>query len=146
MNKQTRIWRGEVSNGKTIIVSQKMKDIPPIYDRIVRNLVQIEVIQFIKVRPDFLAASNKIKGGSRDPVAEPHHPTAIGVSLLLDFRLKVLQFYEITAARKGYGQKMVAAVLDGLTQDWNVRIVMDWSSGFWEKMKAEYPEANWNFM
>ena len=115
-------------------------------DRIVRNLVQLEIIRFIKVRPDFLAASNEIKGGSRDPVAEPHHPTATGVSMILDTQHQFLQFYEITAARKGYGQKMVAAVLNGLPQDWEVCIVMDWSGGFWEKMKANYPEANWNFM
>ncbi|MGO9571646.1 MAG: hypothetical protein ACLP5H_29320 [Desulfomonilaceae bacterium] len=146
MNKQIRIWIEEVSNGKTIIFSKDVKTIPVLIDRIVRNLAQLDVIQFIKVRPDFLAASNEIKGGSRDPVAEPHHATAIGVSLLLDFQFKVLQFYEIAAARKGYGQKMVAAVLDGLPQDWEVCIVMDWSGGFWQKMRAKYPTVNWNFM
>jgi hypothetical protein len=141
-----RIWREEVSNGKTIIVSKDVKTIPVLTDRIVRNLAQLDMIQFIKVRPDFLAASNEIKGGSRDPVAEPHHPTAIGVSLLLDFQFKVLQFYEIAAAGKGYGQKMVDAVLNGLSEDWEVCIEMDWSGGFWKKMKAKYPRIKWNFL
>jgi hypothetical protein len=146
MNKQVRFWRDEISNGKTIIVSQGMRTIPVVIDRIVRNLAQLDIIRFIKVRPDFLAASNEIKGGSRDPVATPHHPTAVGVSLLLDFQSKVLQFYEIASARKGYGQLMVDAVLNGLPQDWEVCIVMDWSGGFWQKMKANYPAVNWNFL
>jgi hypothetical protein len=146
VKKQIRIWRDEVGNGKTIIVSKEIKTIPTIIDRIVRNLAQLEVIEFIKVRPDFLAASNRIRDGSRDPVASPHDPTATGVSLILDFQSKFVQFFEITAAQKGYGQKMVAAVLDGLPEDWEVCIVMDWSGGFWEKMKAKYPSVNWNFM
>ena len=146
MNKQIRNWCEEAGNGKTIIVSKDMKTVPPVIDRIVRNLAQLEVIRFIKVRPDFLAASDEIKGGSRDPVAEPHHPTATGVSLIVDFQQQYIQFYEITAAHKGYGQKMVVDVLDGLPPDWEVCIVMDWSGGFWGKMKAKSPEVNWNFM
>ncbi len=146
MNEQIRIWIEEVSNGKTIIVSKEVKTVPPLIDRIVRNLAQIDIIRYIKVRPDFLAASNEIKGGSRDPVAETHHPTATGVSLIVDFSLQYIQFYEMNASRKGYGQKMVVAVLDGLPEDWEVCIVMDWSGGFWDKMKAEYPSVNWNFL
>jgi hypothetical protein len=41
---------------------------------------------------------------------------------------------------------MVAAVLDALPQDWEVYILMDWSGGFWEKMKAKRPSVNWNFI
>jgi hypothetical protein len=146
MNKQVRLWRDAVSNGKDIIVSKDMKTVPALIDRIVRNLARLDIIRYIKVRPDFLAASNEIKGGSRDPVAVPHHPTATGVSMILDFQHQFLQFYEINAARKGYAEKMVAAVLDGLPPDWEVCIVMDWSGGFWEKMRAKYPSVNWNFM
>ena len=113
MNKQIRIWIEEVSNGKTIIVSKEIKIVHPLIDRIVRNLAQIDIIRYIKIRPDFLAASNEIKGGSRDPVAEPHHPTATGVSVIVDFPQQYVQFYEMNAARKGYGQKMVDAVLNG---------------------------------
>ena len=42
--------------------------------------------------------------------------------------------------------RMVDALLNGLPEDWEVCIVLDWSGGFWEKMKAKYPEVNWNFM
>jgi hypothetical protein len=100
MNKQIRIWIEEVSNGKTIIVSKEIKTVPPLFDRIVRNLAQIDIIRYIKIRPDFLAASNEIKGGSGDPIAEPHHPTATGVSLIMDFPQQYIQFYEINAAQK----------------------------------------------
>lgn len=41
----------------------------------------------------------------------------------------------MNASRKGYGQKMAAAVLDGLPEYWEVCIVMDWSGGFWQEMK-----------
>jgi hypothetical protein len=146
MNKRIKNWCDEAGNGKTIIVSKEIKAVPPLFDRIVRNLAQIDIIRYIKIRPDFLAASNEIKGGSRDPLATPHHPTATGVSLIVDFPLQYIQFYEMNAARKGYGQKMVAAILDGLPEDWEVCIVIDWSGGFWEKMKAKYPSVNWNFM
>jgi hypothetical protein len=143
---QLRLWQDEVSNEKSTIVSKEVKTIPSVIDRIVRNHAQVDIIQFIRVRLDFFVASNEIKGGSRDPVNVPHHPTAVGVSSLMDSHFKVLQFYEITAARRGYGEKMVAAVLDGVPQDWEVCIVIDWSGGFWRKMKEKYPNVNRNFL
>ncbi len=92
------------------------------------------------------AYRERIKGGSRDPVAAPQDPTATGVALILNFQSEFVQFYEITAARKGYAQKMVAAVLDGLPEHWELCIVTDWSGGFWEAMKAKFPTARWNFL
>ena len=143
LRKEIESWKEKVGNNKDIIISKKLKIIPPVYTDIVSNLAKIDVIMFVKVTPDFLAESNEVKGGSRDPVARPHHPTAIGVSLLVDLCCKTIQFYEINSAIKGYGQKMVSAVLKDLPKDWKVFLFMDWSDGFWDKMKGKFKDVKW---
>ena len=143
LSRKIKSWKEEVGNNKDIIVSKKLKSIPSIYTNIVINLAKIDVIKFIKITPDFLAASNGVKGGSKDPVAKPNHPTAIGISLIVDFYCKIIQFYEINSAIKGYGQKMVDAVLKDLPKDWEVVILMDWSDGFWDKMKEKFKNVKW---
>ena len=143
LRKEIESWKEKVGNDKDIIVSKKLKIIPPIYTDIVGNLVKIDVIKFVKVTPDFLSGSNEVKGGSRDPIARPHHPTAIGVSLLVDLCCKTIQLYEINSAIKGYGQKMVDAVLKDLPKDWEVFALMDWSDEFWDKMKGKFTDVKW---
>jgi len=64
------------------------------------------------------------------PVTKPGHPTAIGVSLIMEEDREEIQFYEITSAVKGYGSKMVEAVLNALPKKWEAIVVMDWSGGF----------------
>jgi hypothetical protein len=39
---------------------------------------------------------------------------------------------------KGYGSKMVDAVISALPEDWSTVVVMDWSGGFWEKMQEKH--------
>jgi hypothetical protein len=39
---------------------------------------------------------------------------------------------------KGYGEKMVKAVLTAIPDDWEAAVVMDWSDGFWDRMSAKY--------
>ncbi len=36
---------------------------------------------------------------------------------------------------------MVAAVVEATPEDWSLAGVMDWSGGFWEKMREEYPRV-----
>ncbi len=69
-----------------------------------------------------------------------------GVSLLVDLCCKTIQFYEINSAIKGYGQKMVNAVLKDLPKDWEVIIFMDWSDGFWDKMKEKFKDVKWVYI
>ena len=59
----------------------------------------------------------------------------MGVPLLLELDYKVIQFYEMNSPVKGYGSKMVDGVIRALPEDWSAAVVMDWSGGFWEKMK-----------
>ena len=102
--------------GKAVIVSKTVAAVHPIAQRIAIELSKLDVIRYIKITPDFLAASSEIKGPTRDPVATPGHPTATGIAMLFLSDYNCLDFYEINAARKGkgYGRKMVRAVFDAL--------------------------------
>ena len=62
----------------------------------------------------------------------------MGVSLILELEHKVIQFYEMNSPIKIYGSKMVDALIRALPGDWSAVIIMDWSGGFWQKMKEEY--------
>ena len=122
-----------------IIVTKKIKHIQPVVDNIVKNLAEIDEIQFIRLSPDFLQASNKRDDrGIKNPITKPGHPTAVGVSLILDIDYKDIHFFEMTSAIKGYGEKMVNAVMKDLPEGWSGVIVMDWSGGFWDKMKKKH--------
>jgi hypothetical protein len=55
----------------------------------------------------------------------------------------MMQFYEINSTIKGYGDKMVAASLKNIPNDWEVAIVFDWSDGFWDNMQKRYSGVKW---
>jgi len=122
-----------------ITVSKKLKSLHPVVDSIVKNLANIDAIQFIRVTPDLLQASSEAtEGRTKTPITKIGHPTAIGVSLIVDVGTQDLIFYEMTSAVRGYGTKMVEAVLKDLPMDWNLIVGMDWSDGFWDKMCKKY--------
>lgn len=123
----------------SITVSKKVKNLHPVVEVIIANLGNLDFINFIKVEPDFLRASSEItQGRIRTPITKPNHPTAVGVALILDIGSYEIQFYEITSAAKGYGGRMVGAVMKSLPEDWNGIVVMDYSEGFWIKMIERY--------
>ena len=87
-----------------ILVTGAMKVAHPVVGAIARNLAEIDRISIVRISPDFLQASSETTGGrTRKPITTPGHPTAIGVSLILDLDLQEVQFYEITSAVRGYG-------------------------------------------
>jgi len=63
----------------------------------------------------------------------------VGVEVFVAAESRVIQFYTITSAVKGYGRKMVAAVVGTPPADWQLVVPMDWSGGFWRRMAEEYP-------
>lgn len=137
-NKGVRIFE-ELGTKVKITVSKKVKEIHLVVKHIVDNLAELDFIHFIRVSPEFLQASNEVtEGRIKIPVTKPDHPTAIGAYLIIDIAYKNIQFYEITSAIKGCGGKMVDAVLKALPKDWNGVVVMDWSHGFWDKMKEKH--------
>jgi hypothetical protein len=72
------------------------------------------------------------------PISKPDHPTAIGVHLIFDFDRNDIQFFEMTSATKGHGEKMVRAIVTSIPENWKAIVIMDWSRGFWKKMAKKY--------
>ena len=62
-----------------------------------------------------------------------------GVELLIDPDHSTVQFFSLASSEKGYGRKIVDAVVKATPADWNIVIVMDYSGGFWDKMLEEHP-------
>jgi hypothetical protein len=139
-NKKIEIWKDKAANGKTITVATKVKTIHPVVDAIVKNLCEIDLIQYVRISQEDIQASNEIiiKGRIKIPVSTTGHPSAVGVHLILDFAHNTIQFHEINSAVKGYGEKMVRAVMIALPNDWEACVVMDYSEGFWERMAEKY--------
>lgn len=121
-----------------ITISKKVQPLHPIAQVIVDNLAGIDAIRFIRVTPSLLLASSEVHEARKMPVTKPGHPTAIGISLIIDEARAEIQFYEITSAVKGYGSKMVEAVLNALPENWKTFVVMDWSGGFWKAMQVRH--------
>ena len=138
-NKEIEAWKRKVPQGKTIFVAAKMKKIHPVVDNISMQLLKIDPIQYVRITADNLLASNEIKviGRTKIPISKPDHPTAIGVHLILDIDKDEIQFFEITAI-KGYGEKMLRAIVKSIPENWKAVVVMDWSNGFWERMEQKY--------
>ena len=63
-----------------------------------------------------------------------------------DLDHKDIRFFEMNPATKGYRGKMVDAVLKDLPEEWNVVVVMDWSDGFWDKMKKKYHNLGYDLI
>lgn len=134
--KANRTADGQGLEGRArILVTRAVKIIHPAVDAVASNLAEIDRILIVRISPGLLRASSETTGGIvENPVTTPGHPTAIGISLILDLDLRELQFYEITSAARGYGGRMVDAVLRDLPAGWNGVVLMDWSSGFWKRM------------
>ena len=139
-NKKIEAWEIQVAKGKSIFVATNVKSIHLVVDRIVTNLCKIDLINYVRVSKEDIYASNEIKiiGRTKMPVSTPGHPSAVGVHLILDFIFDGIQFFEITSAVKGYGEKMVNAVVTAIPDDWEATVVMDYSGGFWDKMSEKY--------
>ncbi|MFC1815712.1 hypothetical protein ACFL0M_07150 [Thermodesulfobacteriota bacterium] len=139
-NKKIEGWKLQFPKEKPIFVATNVKSIHPVVDKIVVNLCGIDLIQYVRVSQDYLQASSeiKVKGRIKVPVTAPGHPTAVGVYLLLDFPDNSIQFFEITSSAKGYGKKIVRAVITAIPDNWKAAVVMDWSEGFWERMAEKY--------
>ena len=118
---------------------QKPKSVHQVVEHIARNLAEIDIIKYITISKDYIKASSEITPGrNKLPITKIDHLTAVGVSLILELDYKVIQFYEMNSPVKGYGSKMVDAVINALPEDWSAAVVMDWSGGFWDKMREKY--------
>jgi hypothetical protein len=139
-NKKIESWKVRTAKEKEIIVATKTKTIHPVVDSIVNQLLEIDCIQFIRVAKNDIQASNEIaiKGRAKIPISTPGHCTAIGVHLIIEESEKTIQFFEITSATKGYGERIVRATMTSIPDDWEAIVIMDYSFGFWKKMTNKY--------
>jgi hypothetical protein len=82
-NKEIENWKGQADNGKTIFVATKVKTIHPVVDAIVKNLCEIDLIQYVRISQEDIQASNEIeiKGRIKIPISTTGHPSAAGIHL-----------------------------------------------------------------
>ena len=139
-NKAVEAWKARLPKEKQIFVSASVKNIHPVMDRIVNRLLEIDRIQYVRVTPSDIQASNDvaIKAKAKIPITKPSHPSAIGVHLIFEPTENTIQFYEINSTVKGYGEKIVQTIMTSIPEDWEVLIIMDFSGGFWDKMIEKY--------
>lgn len=133
-----RLLADAVTGKMKIVVTKSAQPLQPVTREIAENLAKVDVVRYVRITPGFLQASSEISGVRHIPVTKPGHPTAIGISLILEEDREEIQFYEITSAVKGYGSKLVEAVLCAMPKPWKAIVVMDWSCGFWKEMRRRH--------
>jgi hypothetical protein len=117
-----------------------IKNIHPVFLDLAESLSHIDIQHFIKISNDRICASNLLSTDKKKhPITTMNQDSVTGVELLLDSEISTVQFYSLTSSLKGYGRKIVDAVVRGTPNDWNLVVVMDWSGGFWDRMLEEYP-------
>lgn len=131
-------------NGKQIWVVTKVKELPKPIIQIALNLAELDFIKYISISDDYLAASSEnFPNRPKVPNTKVGHNTAIGVQILYNEPRKYINFFDINSPIKGNGAKMVAAIFADFPTDWEAAVAMDWSDGFWTKMKEKYNYIDW---
>ncbi len=128
-------------DGKRIFKATNVKKIHPIFLDLAESLSHIDALNFIKIYNDRLCASNLLSTDKKKhPVTAMDREDIIGVELLIDPDHSTVQFYSLASSKKGYGRKIVEAVVNATSDDLSLVVVMDSSGGFWERMLEEYPQ------
>lgn len=131
-------------NGKKVWVITKVKELPPEIVAMAKNLADLDFIKFVRVSDESLSASSEnYPNRPKVPITHMNHDTAIGIQILYSTKYKTIDFFDINSPVKGNGSKMVDAILKDLPKDWQPAVVMDWSDGFWDKMKKKYKNIEW---
>ena len=129
-----------ISPKEKISKANNVKKVHLIYQLISEELSNIDRLKYVKIYNGSIKASNILsKNGKKEPITKIGEENIIGVELLIDIPNKIIQFYSITSSVKGYGDKMVSAIVNSVPKDWKIVVVMDWSFGFWQVMVERYP-------
>ena len=129
-----------IIDGNRVCKATNVKKPHPVFLDLAESLSHIDILHFIKIYNDRLCASNLLSNDKKKhPVTTMNQYGVIGLELLIDPENKTVQFCSLSSSPKGYGRKIVDAVVQGTPDDWNLVVVMDWSGGFWDKMIGEYP-------
>ena len=121
-------------DGKRILKAHTVRQIDPIYEKIVKSLAQLPELHYIKIFPGRVTASNVLsQDKKKNPVVAVGDKGNAGIELLIDSEYQVIQFFSITSSIKGCGRKMVDAVANATPDSWELAVVFEWSGGFWKK-------------
>lgn len=128
------------SSDTKIFKATNVKKVHPIYLELAESLSRIDIIKFIKIYNGRLRAANLLsENKKKNPKTKIGEDGVVGVELLVNPSDKTIDFYSLTSSQKGYGRKIVEAIVTGTPEDWTLVVVMDWSGGFWQKMLNDYP-------
>ncbi|REG77529.1 hypothetical protein [Algoriphagus antarcticus] len=133
-----------LQSGTQIWVISKIKELPIKVIRFACNLAELDFIKFVRIDSYGIAASSENHPNRpKVPLIQMNHPTAIGIEILYDLEYQTIDFYDINSPIKGNGGRMVDAVLKDFPEGWSPVVIMDWSDGFWDKMKEKYKHLDW---
>lgn len=131
-------------SGKQIWVIGRVKELPLPIVKMALNLAALDFIKYVRICDETLAASSEnYPNRPKVPITHMNHDTAIGIQILYSKHIKYIDFFDINSPKKGNGSKMVDAIFKDFPEDWQAAIVMDWSGGFWDKMKEKYKNIEW---
>ena len=131
-------------SGKQIWVISRVKQLPIEIINMAIRLAELDFIEYIRICDETLAASSEnYPNRPKVPITHMNHDTAIGIQILYSPTYKTVDFYDINSPIKGNGSKMADAILQDFPKDWQPTVTMDWSNGFWDKMKEKYDHLEW---
>lgn len=132
--------QSSILDGKRIFKATNVRKIHPVFLNLAESLSHIDILHYIKIYNARLCASNQLSTDKKkNPITAMDREDIIGVELLIDPAISTVQFFSLASSEKGYGRKIVKAVVSATPDDWNLVVVMDSSDGFWERMLEEYP-------
>ena len=130
--------------GKQIWVITRIKKLPVEIVEMAIRLADLAFIKYVRICDETLSASSEnYPKRPKVPITHMNHETAVGIQVLYSTTYKTIDFYDINSPIKGHGSKMVDAILKDFPADWQPAVVMDWSNGFWDKMKEKYKNIEW---
>jgi hypothetical protein len=130
--------------GTQIWVVTRVNKLPIEITKVAISLSELEFINYVRICDETLSASSEnYPKRPKVPITTMNHISAVGIQILYNTKYKYIDFFDINSPIKGNGSKMVDAVLSRLPNDWNPSVLMDWSNGFWDKMKQKHNEFEW---
>jgi len=129
-----------IFDGKRILTATNVRKIHPVALDLAESLSHVDALNYIKIYNHRLCASNQLSTDKKKhPVTTMNESGLIGIELLFAPDVFTFQFYSLVSSPKGYGRKIVDAVVRGTPDDWNLAVVFDRSGGFWDRMVEQYP-------
>jgi hypothetical protein len=143
-NEFTKVFEPYSEKGVQIWVVTRIKKLPAVIVKMATLLADLDFIKCVRICNETLAASSEnYPNRPKVPITNMNHETAIGIQIIYSTKYKTIDFFDINAPKKGFGGKMVDAVFQGLPHDWLPAVAMDWSNGFWDRMKEKYRKNEW---